>query len=404
MDYRNNAVKCAEGIERNKKVSRIMTCLLIISLLLYLTACSTSGSKTLFQTSKSTEAASEVFSASDLFNIDATELGTAELADEEITKEIDLNEFILPESDRRIYSREELSRLSTADLRLARNEIYARRGRIFIENDLQIYFDSKSWYNSQYTPGDFEQNYDTIFNEFELANCKLIVSMEQGADRLDSNSAYISLNAGYTDIVNENQHKRRLKLTVESMFNNAENCSKIIDRGSYYEVTHGCIEAETSYDLSVMNGKRVGDTLQLGNSLYRIEEIRSWVPEGGEDVELKYVSGPEEEILRLGRQYGENYYTPLFKDSAIAIDHLYTGSLYFGKDCIITVNDPSNQYRSHTVTIEDFFSQDREIVGAEFGFHTSLYSDIHSGCLSLWGGFEIDASGLIISYTESFLS
>lgn len=53
------------------------------------------------------------------------------------------NEYILPDSDSRAYTYDELSSLSNDELRLAINEIYARHGRIFDAADLQNYFNSK---------------------------------------------------------------------------------------------------------------------------------------------------------------------------------------------------------------------------------------------------------------------
>jgi len=104
---------------------------------------------------------------------------TTEVIIDETTKDVDASEYILPESDGRLYTRKELCELSDSDLRLARNEIFARHGRIFTANDLQRYFADKSWYTPQYTSEEFEQKGDTIFNEFEKANRDLLVSMEQ---------------------------------------------------------------------------------------------------------------------------------------------------------------------------------------------------------------------------------
>ena len=142
------------------------------------------------------------------------------------------------------------------------------------------------------------------------------------------------------------------------------------------------------------DGKGAGDTLQLGDSVYRITDMETWCLENGENVYLEYVSGEDTGYYGLVRSYSDNYYTPLLKDDVIDVVTLYTGSLYFSKDCIITVNDPGNAFRDHVVAIEDYFYSDA--VGSQFGWF--------SGGLVLWGEFECDSSGLIISYTEEFLS
>lgn len=55
-------------------------------------------------------------------------------------------DFILPQSTTRLLTPQDLAPLSLADLRLARNEIFARNGRSFQSPDLQAHFASRSWY------------------------------------------------------------------------------------------------------------------------------------------------------------------------------------------------------------------------------------------------------------------
>lgn len=76
------------------------------------------------------------------------------------------NDYILPDSDSRVYTYDELSNLSQDELRLAINEIYARHGRIFDAADLQNYFNSKSWYNGTVSADDFSEG---VFNTYEKA-------------------------------------------------------------------------------------------------------------------------------------------------------------------------------------------------------------------------------------------
>ena len=89
------------------------------------------------------------------------------------------NDYILPESDRRYYSEKELKELSTYDLYLARNEIYARHGRGFVNEDLQKYFGSKSWYKRTVEPSDFSES---VLNDYEKKNVETILKIEQDRD------------------------------------------------------------------------------------------------------------------------------------------------------------------------------------------------------------------------------
>gem|GEM_PF-5720166 len=69
-------------------------------------------------------------------------------------------DYVLPESATRVYSVSEIRGmgLSRDQLRIARNEIFARHGRGFKDAGLQSYFDSKSWYTKRYEPGSFDES------------------------------------------------------------------------------------------------------------------------------------------------------------------------------------------------------------------------------------------------------
>jgi YARHG domain/TIR domain len=54
--------------------------------------------------------------------------------------------FIFPDSDRRYLSEADLAGLSAVELRVARNEIFARHGRFFKDQTLANYFSQFSWY------------------------------------------------------------------------------------------------------------------------------------------------------------------------------------------------------------------------------------------------------------------
>lgn len=84
-------------------------------------------------------------------------------------------EFLLPESNSRILEVKELSGMTKAELRIARNEIYARYGWQFESEELADYFEGKAWYVSG------ENVDDTILSDVERANIKLISEAEQTA-------------------------------------------------------------------------------------------------------------------------------------------------------------------------------------------------------------------------------
>jgi hypothetical protein len=81
-------------------------------------------------------------------------------------------DFIFPDSDRRLLSRSELTGLSAAELRIARNEIYARRGIYFKSQDLRERFEKFGWYH----PSTWEPS----LNAIESQNVSLIQQAEAG--------------------------------------------------------------------------------------------------------------------------------------------------------------------------------------------------------------------------------
>lgn len=94
--------------------------------------------------------------------------------------------YILPESSTRYYSYDELSTYDVETLRVARNEIYARHGRIFTSEDLRDYFEMQSWYEGIYSEEEFKEEW---LNDYEIKNLDLIKSIENGQD-VQEQSAY----------------------------------------------------------------------------------------------------------------------------------------------------------------------------------------------------------------------
>jgi len=93
-----------------------------------------------------------------------------------INKEKQLDsEYILPQSNIRYLSTEDIAGLTKEECRIARNEILARYGRKFKDVSLQEYFNSKSWYFGYIEPGDFNEN---IMTDIERENMYMIQAYE----------------------------------------------------------------------------------------------------------------------------------------------------------------------------------------------------------------------------------
>lgn len=86
------------------------------------------------------------------------------------------SEYILPESDSRKLTKSDLYGLSKEELRIARNEIYARHGRRFQDEELQEYFDEQDWYDGYIDPEDFVDS--QMLSKLERRNAKFILKFE----------------------------------------------------------------------------------------------------------------------------------------------------------------------------------------------------------------------------------
>ena len=94
-----------------------------------------------------------------------------------VTTTQNTNEYILPDSDKRVITTEELSKLTPEQVRLACNELYARHGRKFQDSGIQEYFNKMSWYRGTIEPDAFDES---VFNSYEKQNKDIIVAYEKG--------------------------------------------------------------------------------------------------------------------------------------------------------------------------------------------------------------------------------
>lgn len=95
-----------------------------------------------------------------------------------VVEHLDAADYILPNSDKVYYSRSDFAGLSDWELYVARNEIYARYGREFKNDDLARYFARKSWYVPRYTPEEFDSMASPL-NAYEKHNVDELLSYEK---------------------------------------------------------------------------------------------------------------------------------------------------------------------------------------------------------------------------------
>ena len=85
-------------------------------------------------------------------------------------------DYILPFSDCEYLDESDLEDLSAEECRIARNEIYARHGRIFEDEELTSYFNSKDWYEGNIRGENFQED---VFNNYERHNLIVITEYEK---------------------------------------------------------------------------------------------------------------------------------------------------------------------------------------------------------------------------------
>lgn len=100
---------------------------------------------------------------------------TSEYEEHEADREDPHSQYILPDSDIRKLSMRDLRGFDANDCRLARNELYARHGRRFDDEELQAYFNSRTWYEGTIDPKDFSES---RLSDIEAYNRDLIVEYE----------------------------------------------------------------------------------------------------------------------------------------------------------------------------------------------------------------------------------
>lgn len=81
--------------------------------------------------------------------------------------------YIINDSNSRVISESELYNLTPWELKVARNEIYARHGRAFVSKDLACYFASQGWYK---TNSNFS---DSMLSNVENQNVSIILNYEK---------------------------------------------------------------------------------------------------------------------------------------------------------------------------------------------------------------------------------
>lgn len=109
--------------------------------------------------------------------LDETDSNDDMISNNDIDEDIDISsEYILATSDTSLLSNEDLMHYTEEELRIARNEIYARHGLIFQSEDLSTHFSNTSWYN-----GTVSSTSEINLSSTEKQNIEIIQAFETSA-------------------------------------------------------------------------------------------------------------------------------------------------------------------------------------------------------------------------------
>ena len=90
-----------------------------------------------------------------------------------------VDDYLIPCSSTDYLTDKNLQWLSWEECTLARNEIYARHGRIFKTAEIAAYFKSKDWYAGTIPSNVFDANEAGYLSDVEYANTRFILDYEK---------------------------------------------------------------------------------------------------------------------------------------------------------------------------------------------------------------------------------
>lgn len=85
------------------------------------------------------------------------------------------NVYLVDYSDQKYLSEQDVQDFTVQELCYAKNEIFARHGRLFLSPELMDYFNAQEWYNGYILPEDFQ---DSTLSELEMTNAEFLRSLE----------------------------------------------------------------------------------------------------------------------------------------------------------------------------------------------------------------------------------
>lgn len=256
-----------------------------------------------------------------------------------------LSNYILPISNQRKVTVADLKELSTDELALARNEIYARYGKTFKTEEIQAFFNQKSWYKKN---PNFQ---DSSITQIEKENAAFIRKIEKeekarlfleiptNKDAKNISSEFDMDGDGKNDqIVFQNTASNKVKISV-----NAASMTLDLSEGdALYQFDASSLDFiqlndQSSYRDLVIEGPSSNDFFDFmvirydGKKVYTLFTISTW---GGSVADFRLNGKGEirfqEEDITLGNYTKTSAYqltNGKFKDTSSNVVNVFSKAL-----------------------------------------------------------------------------
>lgn len=238
--------------------------------------------------------------------------------------------YIFPDSASRYLEESEFSNLSLQILNYAKNEIYARKGRIFKSAELRNYFEQHFWYQGIIQPESF--NDATMLNQYEIVNAQLLSKIEHSINpkgyQLDQ--AGYSYDPVYQYIADKNTGSTGTQAVISA--EDYQSIEGISDFKSYEQKTGVHV---TSYAETDIDGDNVTELLTCSKDNSSKEQYFIWKKDQDMPTEVSGYTGEQEKApVKALYYYAEKGMLVVYTE----LDSMETYSFYSIEDTGITLH------------------------------------------------------------------
>lgn len=156
-------------------------------------------------------------------------------------------EYVFPDSDKKYLSEDEIRSVDVNKMNIGKNEIYARRGYIFSDENLKTYFENTSWYKGTVTADQFKAD---VFNDFEKKNIELIQKVE---DEVNGKNDSAGQNESNQEESNQGENNTEKEKAIKEAYD------FLTGHTFQYEDTDFALEFQSSDSVVIRPGGEISD-------------------------------------------------------------------------------------------------------------------------------------------------